>query len=135
VRASPPSVLLVEDDPDLRLTLAELIAGEGYPVGEAEHGAAALEWLGANPAPGIVLLDLAMPVMNGLRFREQQLADPRLASIATFALTASRTTQDQLAHLRFDGILYKPLDVRELLAALERHCGAAQVDPLPDGGR
>jgi CheY-like chemotaxis protein len=116
-----PYVLIAEDEPDLRATLVDFVASEGYRVAEVAHGQAALEWLRAHPPPALVIVDLAMPVLNGLRFREEQLADPGLADIPTIALTASRTTHARLARSRFDDVLHKPIDVQALLAVLSRH--------------
>lgn len=118
-------VLLVEDDADLRSSLAELIATWGYFVAEATNGLEALAWLDSHPQPALLLVDLAMPVLNGLRFRERQLVDPRIASIPTVAMTAGRILADQVEALRFQGVLSKPLDVPLLLTTLQQHCAPA----------
>jgi len=60
-----PSVLVVEDDPDLRETLTALLTHHGYSVHTATNGREALARLRNAPHPGVVLLDLMMPVMNG----------------------------------------------------------------------
>ena len=127
------NVLLIEDEPDLRGLLAEVLEREGYAVALAENGSAALALLRAAPAPDLIFVDLMMPVMNGLRFRAAQLEDPMLAEIPTIALTASRTTQEQLAGLRFTDILYKPFQLPVLFAALELFCaptGLPRTRPL-----
>ncbi len=82
------TLLLVDDEADLRQTLSELLSEEGYQVATAAHGAAALEYLRAHPAPDLILLDVLMPVMNGLRFLEERRKEPRLARIPVLLLTA-----------------------------------------------
>ncbi|MGC4117258.1 MAG: response regulator [Myxococcales bacterium] len=118
---SPPcSVLIVDDEEDLRAALADLLADEGFAVAQAENGAVALGWLRSHSAPDLVLLDLLMPVMNGLRFRQEQLADPALAAIPTVAITAGRVTGEQAEAMQVMAILYKPLDLVQLLSMLQR---------------
>jgi CheY-like chemotaxis protein len=58
------SVLIVDDDRDIREALAEILRDEGFTVREARDGAEALEKI-ADAAPDLVLLDLMMPVMDG----------------------------------------------------------------------
>ena len=83
-----PSILVVEDDIDVREGLATFLECEGYHVVEAAHGAEALERLRGGGAFGLILLDLMMPVMNGWDFRRHQLADPHLADVPVICLTA-----------------------------------------------
>lgn len=61
-------VLIVEDDATLRDGLAEVLELEGFGVSRAEHGRASLSLLDAGLRPDVIVLDLVMPVMDGLRF-------------------------------------------------------------------
>ena len=61
----PREILVVDDDRDIRETLAEILLHEGYHVEMAENGARAVELIKRGPAPALVLLDLMMPVMSG----------------------------------------------------------------------
>src|SRR5207247_2102614 len=72
---------IIEDDPDLRDALGELLSGEGYEVATAADGREGLRRLGAPPRPCLVLLDLMLPAMDGFEFRLRQLEDPALAAI------------------------------------------------------
>ena len=63
--ASARSVLVVDDDEDVRECLADVLRDEGYHVETAANGQEALDRLERQPAPDVVLLDLMMPVMNG----------------------------------------------------------------------
>ena len=62
------TILIVEDDSDVRESLAVFLEGEGYSVVEAEHGKEALRCLRSSTDFCLILLDLFMPVMNGWRF-------------------------------------------------------------------
>src|SRR5262245_9392754 len=61
-------VLIVEDRPDTRKSLAMLLTASGFPAAEAADGQQALDYLRSHPPPGLILLDLAMPVMDGWEF-------------------------------------------------------------------
>ena len=109
-------MLVVEDEPDVRLALAELLREAGYLVDEAEDGRHALDRLHDPPAPDAIVLDLRMPIMNGWEFRVAQRQDPQLADIPVVALSA-----DGAAHaeaVAADVFLRKPLTGLALLHAL-----------------
>lgn len=122
----PPShrsVLIVEDDTDARSGLAAILALEGYDVAEAEHGAQALALLRQHPAVCVILLDLWMPTMNGITFRQRQLADPALAQIPVVVLSADPTAMQAIRALGVYETLIKPVDVDRLLRIVDAHCG------------
>jgi CheY-like chemotaxis protein len=119
--ATLPRILLIEDDPGLRDTLAEALGERGYEVACASDGREALATLGAPPRPSVILLDLAMPVMDGWTFRAAQRRDPRLASIPTIVLSASLGGDARaLDRLAVAETLMKPVDLERLVAAVER---------------
>ncbi|MGK4006627.1 response regulator [Sorangium sp. So ce1036] len=114
-------ILVVDDDPDIRETLAELLQEEGYAVASAAHGAEALSALRTDPRPGLILLDLMMPIMDGWQFRAEQKKDPELASIPVVIISA--TGRDELvSSLGAAQFLKKPINLEQLLAAVEQHC-------------
>ena len=87
--AAPPiSVLLVDDDRDIRETLGELLADEGFQVEASWNGQTALARLEEGFRPDVIVLDLMMPAMDGLTFRAQQRKNPALAHIPVVGLTA-----------------------------------------------
>jgi CheY-like chemotaxis protein len=110
------TVLLVEDDDDIRLALAEILTDCGYRVRMAEHGGRALELLEAGLRPAIMLLDLMMPVMDGWELLARLAGSRALADIPVLTVSASRSPTPAGAC----GSLPKPLDVDDLLAAMER---------------
>lgn len=115
-------VLIVDDDKDIRQSLADLLEDEGYTVARAEHGQAALEFLRAQTqAPKLILLDLNMPVMTGWEFREAQLQDPSLADIPVVVISAG-TYLNRPPHIQAHAYIAKPPDVNALFALVERYC-------------
>ena len=115
-----PSVLIVEDDSEIRLALGDLLESSGYSVSEAQHGHEALELLQSGLRPGVILLDIMMPVMNGWVFRAEQLADPRIADIPVIVLTAMGRAEETGRELRAHAALSKPFEISDLLHLLER---------------
>jgi len=128
--ASDPnkSLLLVEDDSDIRETIAELLEQEGYSVALASNGVEGLDQLrGASPLPAVILLDLRMPVMDGWTFREEQLKNADWATIPVVVLTADRNTTVKADAFGARRFLQKPLDIRELLGILSEVLKEQQV--------
>jgi CheY-like chemotaxis protein len=82
------SVLVVDDDRDLRAGLSLILEAEGYRVAGAADGQQALEALRAGPRPDVILLDMMMPALSGWAFRERQLADPALADVPVVVFSA-----------------------------------------------
>jgi CheY-like chemotaxis protein len=113
------SILLVEDDEDFRLGLAEFLRGEGYFVTCAANGHEALGHLRAGGVPpSVVLLDLKMPVMSGWDLRAKMLEDSALSSIPVILLSGAVRPQDADA-LRAAATLQKPVDLKTLLTMLD----------------
>lgn len=114
-----PTILVVDDDSAIVEALTDALNDEGYRVVAARNGASALEWLAKHPAPGLILLDLMMPVMDGYEFRRRQLSDSRLAGIPTVVLSAS-ARDDAVAQMNGITWLQKPISLDILLGVVER---------------
>jgi len=112
------TILLVEDDEDYRLGLAEVLRGEGYLVTCAANGQEALGYLRGGVRPSLVLLDLRMPVMNGWDLRATMLQDQALSTIPVILLTAAISQADATT-LQAAASLQKPFDVQTLLTMLD----------------
>jgi DNA-binding response OmpR family regulator len=123
-------LLLVEDDDDIRDTLAEILTQEGYAVLGARDGREALD-LAARMPPRLILLDLRMPVMDGVEFRQCQLRDPQLFDVPVIVLTAANDEIASDSVLQGCGRLRKPVDLDELLAAVAAACRATEVAAHP----
>lgn len=75
------SILVVEDEPTIRENLKMLLELEGFPTFTASNGEEGLKVLRTMPRPGLVLLDLLMPVMNGMEFMEAKSHEATIADI------------------------------------------------------
>jgi CheY-like chemotaxis protein len=123
--ASPvrKTVLIVEDDETARKALKVLLESEGYLVGTAANGREAVNYLLRNGRPGLILLDLMMPVMSGWEFRKEQKRDSALASIPVVVCSAAGDLQQEVALLGASGCLQKPIDSERLLEMVRSFCG------------
>src|SRR6187397_815431 len=114
-------ILVVDDDPDIRDSLREVLEDEGYDVACVGNGREALDHLkAAKPRPCVILLDLMMPVMDGWQFRRQQVLDAELADIPVIVVSAAG--KERIAGIDADGYLSKPVDLEQLLAQVNQYC-------------
>ena len=130
VRVAVPEnarILVVDDDVDLRRSLAEILTEAGYAVSCARNGEEALRLLQAGGPPNAILLDLAMPVMDGWTFRERMRGDPLLADIPTVVISASLSADVRACDA--DAFLAKPFDLDRLIETLGRLAPADGRDP------
>lgn len=132
-KSSCTQILLVEDDLDLRENISDVLQMEGYRVTEAENGRVALDILTAlapDEHPSCIILDLMMPVMDGQVFLETLQRDysDNLAKIPILIATAKGSYRDLQKELsgKFD-FIRKPMEVNDLLAAVEKQCGKQQA--------
>ncbi len=112
-------ILVVDDNDALRENVAEALEGEGYEVAVAGDGEGALEALAREPRPGVVLVDLLMPGMDGRELIRRIRGDPRLAGVR-LVLTTGHTNARARAGVAVDAVLTKPFGIRELLEAIQR---------------
>jgi CheY-like chemotaxis protein len=85
------TVLVVEDDPDIRDIVQDLLEAEGYDVVPAGHGRQALEFLAqvrSSAKPDLVILDMMMPLVDGRQVLEAMQRDPALATIPVVVISA-----------------------------------------------
>jgi|GEM_PF-4217496 len=123
-------LLLVEDNAANRQVAQELLEGEGARISTAGHGAEALEMLDGDRFD-LVLMDLQMPVLDGLSAARAIRARPELQSLPIIALSANALTSDREACLQagMDAHLSKPFEVAELVAWVLRLTGREPVRP------
>lgn len=115
-----PSILVIEDDRDIREALVDCLTEEGYRVSSASNGSEGLMRLRSVDATNLIILDLMMPVMNGQEFRKQQLADQNLAKIPVILLTADMMAQTRAEEMQTEAFLRKPIDLEDLLSAVKK---------------
>ncbi len=118
---TPPkeqTLLLVEDDYDIRTMLELLLDMEGYRVVRSANGREALDELLRGLHPDVILLDLMMPVMSGWQLLDIMERDPVLADIPVIVISGDGRSAAQLVADRVSCFLKKPLDLDELLTKI-----------------
>ncbi|NTX63582.1 response regulator [Myxococcus sp. CA051A] len=117
--AGSTTVMVVEDEDEVRLGISEILEGRDYKVVPASNGQVALELLRQGLRPGLILLDIRMPVMDGETFYNACRADPALSSIPLLILSADAATAVKLTRGGASGFLAKPVQPETLLRAIE----------------
>jgi CheY-like chemotaxis protein len=117
------SILVVDDEEDVREALRDLLEQFGYKVLAAPNGREALEILRSTERPGFVLLDLIMPVMNGWEFLEVVSHDDELSRIP---ISISTSAPEQAPRDR--DVIPKPINIDALLQRVRAACDAANGD-------
>jgi two-component system response regulator MprA len=108
-------ILVIDDEPQVRATIRDALALEGYEVSEATNGFEGLAML-STLRPHAIVLDLWMPVMDGWAFRRAQLASH--PEIPVVVLSALDIATERLSELRADALIGKPFDLDVLYAAV-----------------
>lgn len=114
------TVLVVDDDPNIRRMLQDILQDEGYQVRVAANGREALDDV-ATVSPDLILLDLMMPVLDGRGFYREfsaQYHDGDRAPV--LVISADQGVREQARALGVDGYLTKPFDIDELLDQVAR---------------
>ena len=114
-----PTVMVVDDDADVRDTIQMALELHGARVVTATDGADALARLRAGERPSLILLDLMMPKVNGIEFRNAQLADPALASIPVILVSGDYLAPVRVASLGLT-CLRKPIGLATLRELVQR---------------
>lgn len=123
-------ILVVEDDDLTRQALVTVLEGAGYTAGGAAHGLEALERLRAGPTPDLIVLDLALPVLDGVGFREEQRRDPAVAGVPVLLFSAAADLDAKAAALGAAGVLHKPLNFEQVVEAVRRAAGGPRLGVL-----
>jgi CheY-like chemotaxis protein len=116
------NLLIVDDHPDTRATLADLLRNEGHVAHESENGAEALAWLEEQSRPPcLILVDLRMPVMDGWDFLRAVRAVPRWANVGIIVVSATIENDAPTPVLPAKAFWSKPPDPA-LIASAHLHC-------------
>jgi CheY-like chemotaxis protein len=115
-------VLVVEDDPDIREVLEEMLDAGGHRVLTAANGREALAVLDRVATPCLVLLDLMMPVMSGFAFLEELTRRPDKDRVNVLLISANAQVE-QVARGKgaVVGFVRKPFDLDDVLALVDNH--------------
>jgi len=126
---SGTSILVVEDDLPTREALCRSLASMGYAAHAAVNGRDGLDWLTNHPAPGLILLDLMMPEMDGFEFLRELRKQPAFVDIPVIVVTAKELTAEDVRILngQTEKIITKDQTYLTELAAVVRGCLAHQA--------
>jgi DNA-binding response OmpR family regulator len=115
------AVLVVEDDPDIREVLEEMLDAAGHRVLTASNGREALAVLDKESSPCLVLLDLMMPVMSGFSFLEELHRRPDRERVSVLLVSANAQVQQVARGNGVVGYVTKPFDLDDVLARVDIH--------------
>ena len=122
------SVLVIDDDAEVRELLSVALTADGYQVDSVSDGREALHHLRSHAETCIILLDLMLPVMDGVQFRTAQLRDRSLAWIPAVVMSAAIDGARLARELGARRFVRKPLDFEDVRHAL-RHVGCCRTRP------
>jgi len=111
------TVLVVDDDADCRMMLEQTLAFEGFRVVCACNGKEALA-RAHEQRPGVILLDLMMPIMSGYEFRQNQQRDPSLADIPIVCISGTYNAEAHARDIAAVACFTKPLQLDALIATI-----------------
>jgi two-component system cell cycle response regulator DivK len=116
-------ILVVEDNEKNMKLFRDVLQATGYSTLEATTGEDAIE-LALAHEPALVLMDVQLPGIDGVEALERLRRNERTSSIPVLALTAQAMSGDRGRFLEagFDGYLSKPVDIAELIGAVQEHC-------------
>jgi len=113
-------VLVVDDDESVRQAMDWMLSDEGFSVATAENGARALERVQAE-CPGLILLDMRMPIMDGWQFARTYRARPG-PHAPIVVVTAAADARERAREIGAADFLPKPFDVDDLIRVVSRYC-------------
>ena len=112
---------MVDDERDVRQLLSTYLNLQGFSVITASNGREALARLG-EVKPCVILLDLMMPVMDGVEFRKWQQQDPRWSTIPVVCLSAKHDAEAIAQSMNLVDCICKPFDIEHVADLVRRHC-------------
>ena len=118
------SILVIDDEPDQRDLMREILELFGYQVMTASNGQEALHTLTAGELPGLILLDVTMPIMSGREFLATLHSGlyPQLQSLPIVVISAV-AEHAQLQQYNCKAVLTKPSNVQSILGYAKEFCG------------
>jgi two-component system chemotaxis response regulator CheY len=116
------TILIIDDEGDLRDALGDALETEGFEVISAHNGQDGIMKLRSRPWVDLILLDLEMPVSNGFEFKERQEQDPQLSKIPVIIFSGHKPDLDTLMRMKARDYFIKPMKTEALVASIRKHC-------------
>jgi len=115
-------ILVVEDQPDNRQIIRDMLADTGYEIAEAENGEEALAAI-TKQRPDLILMDIQLPIMDGYAATRRIKTDPALKSIPVIAVTSYALSGEEkkAREAGCDDYVPKPYSPRQLLAKIRQY--------------
>lgn len=123
-------ILIAEDNPEMRELFVTVLEHDGYTVLQAENGAVAVG-IAQHFRPDLIIMDLAMPLMDGYTAAEIIRAQPALRETPIVALTAHVLVADARDHV-FEHVATKPIEAAALRELVARYLSRAEMPPEAD---
>jgi len=122
MQTDPASILVVEDDEHISQVLRFMLERQGYQVTHMADGRAASEYIASSNPPGLVLLDVMLPYVDGFEIVGLIRAQPAWREVPVLMLTAKNTERDTVRGLDAgaNDFVVKPFEPQELLARVRR---------------
>lgn len=122
-----PKILIVDDEPDVVSFFENVLQGEGFEVVIAYDGIAALD-IAETEAPGVILLDIMMPMMNGYEVCRALKNNPVTKNIPVLCVTSARSDEvrNNTRDAGAQALLIKPFAPKELIAQIRRYLPESQ---------
>lgn len=114
-------VMIIDDNPDILSAMEALLLTEGIEPIVAKDGFDAFQQMNAGKIPCVILLDNAMPKMNGTQFLAAMRDHPRFASIPVYVISASGDFDGSAAISGIAGFIHKPFDPDKVLGIVRRY--------------
>jgi CheY-like chemotaxis protein len=128
LRSVARHLVVVDDDPDIREALRDLLEREGYAVHSAENGRHALEMIRTLGDAPVILLDLMMPQMNGWQVLDELRRRGSTLPVIVISAAADSTLQREVLRRGAVAVLRKPFELDALMRAVRRYAGFGLAD-------
>lgn len=116
------TVIVIEDDDEIRESIRDALATEAYNVATFRNGKEAMDGMAQYNTPCLIILDLMMPVMDGFQFLQAKNIWPKTYQATPVFVISAVAEPHKVKNLGASGYVRKPLDLGILLDLVEKHC-------------
>lgn len=117
------TILIIEDDNEIRQTMVDVLEDEGFQVLSAENGLEGLKILNQyETAPCLIIVDWMMPILDGDGFRQEQLKSEKFAAVPTVLFSANGQISQKAIGAGYEEFIRKPIDLERLFELTSKYC-------------